>query len=126
MACNADEILKIQHWSTSFGTSMLNDEATMDAFSAFQPDAVMFDSMFPPGAYVSHILGVPLIAFSMVSIAPMNEVLFGIEEPADHVPSYQTGLPRAMDQEQIDLNTKVSAQFLLAIGSSTDSLNKQG
>ena len=41
--------------------------------------------MFPPGAYLSHILNVPLIAFSMVSIPPMNEVLFGIEEPANEV-----------------------------------------
>ena len=85
VACNAVEILKIQQWSTSFGTSMLNDRATMDTISAFRPDAVLFDSMFPPAAYVSHILGVPLIAFSMVSIPPMNEVLFVIEEPAHEV-----------------------------------------
>ena len=81
---NSDGHSKIKSRCISNGISLLQDKAAISRFIAFQPDALFIDGLFIPSAYLSHLLGVPLITFSQLP-APMPEVLFGINQPADEV-----------------------------------------
>lgn len=70
------------------------DAAVNASFVSFKPDAVFIDAMFPPAALLSPLLGgVPLIAIATAPIPPMEEVFFGIQEPADEVSGHHVEVP---------------------------------
>ena len=72
--------------------SLLNDKAAIEAFIMFKPNAVFIDGLFAPAAHLAHLLQVPLIAFSQLP-APMPEVLFRVDQPADEVRDSFSKLP---------------------------------
>ena len=83
--CNPFTLTKVQTWCMMATSAFVNDDPAIKVIRAFRPDAVLIDGMFFGAAIVADLLNSPLLVVMPTLIPPLEEVLFGIEEPVDEV-----------------------------------------
>lgn len=86
--CNPFVLSKVKTWNTIATLSLLNDAQAMRSIHDFHLDAVLIDGLFFGAAFVAKLLKAPLLIVIPTLIPPLEEVFFGIEEPASEVGFY--------------------------------------